>query len=143
MQNFRLSKSRTLRAGSHLARKIAMALTGLTALIGLSASPARAEPSTDPSSVEEIRKRAQQTMASGVSIFLKEGAKSSVAEIAARNKVAFDRIEPGMFGAIKLVREELVPLSVSSADAQRLRADPDVESASASYVIQTKLVVPR
>lgn len=78
----------------------------------------------------------EDTKASGVTIRIKPGAKATAAEIAARNKVAYDEMAPGMFGAIKLNRKELVPFDDAAADAARLRADPDVESASANYVIE-------
>lgn len=84
---------------------------------------------------------AREMMASGVSMRIKEGAKATAAEIAARNKVSFDKLSPGMFGAIKLERSKLVPLPIAAADAERLRADPDVSSASADYVIQSSYTV--
>jgi len=122
-------------------RLLAIALGVAITLPTILAAPnVAAQQQRQESDVEAINRRAQESMASGVSIRIKADAAITAAELAIRHKVHFDKVTPGLFGAINLDRHELVPLSVAAADATRLRADPAVESASANYVIQTTIV---
>lgn len=104
----------------------------LTLATGLGAQSLAQESKGAPSAMRD-------TKASGVTFRLKDGAKVTPSQVAARNKVPFDEISPGMFGSTKLILKSLVPFSESAEHAERLRADPDVASAWVDYVIETSV----
>lgn len=114
---------------------VAISLPTILAVPNVAAQQQRQE-----SDVEDINRRAQEFMASGVIIRIKAGENITAPELARRHKVHFDKVSPWLFGQIKLERKVLVPLSVSAADAERLRSDPAIESASADFVIHTTIV---
>lgn len=119
-------------------RLTSIILAALPVLVAIAPAPACAQQAgANASAADGVASRMQEAKASGVSIRIKEGARITAAKLAARHKVRYDKIEPGMFGAIKLVRNELVSLEEAQADAERLRSDPAVESASADYVMQS------
>lgn len=106
------------------------------------ASAAAAEPaSTAGAKSTDTQSMLAEVKAAGVVVRLKPGTTVTADQVAARNKVDYDKLAPGMGGSIRLVRADLVPLSVANADAARLRADQDVDSAWADYVIQSRLVI--